>query len=344
MTRLNTTDEVDSDPTASTEPDGSGRVEIEGGDKLTSNPGGVAATSRGELSGGANGRLRRRGMLAVAGAALAIGAAACGVTEGRFNAINSEAEELKAENRRLEREINKLNNEQAAAAAESGGAEHEAAPSGEHPRAVPRANVVASFNPDVIFPEISERAYVDVKASVIGRVTLSEGVYVAPTASARGDEGGPIFVGAGSNLQDGVVMHGLETFEEDHGVIAKNLVEAHGSKYSVYIGANTSLAHQCHVHGPAMVGENTFVGMQALIFKAIVGTGCVIEPAATIISVSVPDGRYVPAGTVLTSQDVADDLPVITPDYGFATINAAVLHVNQQLAAGYGGLGEADGH
>ena len=30
------------------------------------------------------------------------------MTEERFNAINSEAEELKAENRRLEREINKL--------------------------------------------------------------------------------------------------------------------------------------------------------------------------------------------------------------------------------------------
>ena len=110
------------------------------------------------------------------------------------------------------------------------------------------------------------------------------------------------------------------------------------------MGSDTSLAHQCHLHGPAKVGDKTFIGMQALVFKASVGNGCVVEPAAKIIGVNVPDGRYVPAGTILTSQEVADNLPEVTPDYGFATINAGVIHVNHQLASGYGGGGGGGGH
>ena len=68
------------------------------------------------------------------------------------------------------------------------------------------------------------------------------------------------------------------------------------------------------------------------------------EPAAKLIGVTVADGRYVPAGMILTSQEDAGNLPFITPDYGFATINAGVIHVNHQLATGYGGGGEAGGH
>lgn len=39
-------------------------------------------------------------------------------------------------------------------------------------------------------------------------------VMVAPTAVCRGDEGTPIRIGGYSNIQDGVVLHALETIEE----------------------------------------------------------------------------------------------------------------------------------
>ncbi len=42
-------------------------------------------------------------------------------------------------------------------------------------------------------------------------------------------------------------------------------------------------------------------------------------------------------------QADADGLPEITEAYGLRNINAAVLHVNQQLAAGYDGRGEDHG-
>ena len=37
---------------------------------------------------------------------------------------------------------------------------------------------------------------------------------VAPTAVCRGDEGTPIHVSDLSNMQDGVILHGLETTEK----------------------------------------------------------------------------------------------------------------------------------
>lgn len=197
-------------------------------------------------------------------------------------------------------------------------------------------NVLTSFNDDVNKPVIDKSAFVHELASVIGDVKVGERVYVAPAASIRGDEGQPIYVGNDSNVQDGVVIHGLETMEEGK-AIEKNQVEVGGKKYSVYIGDRVSMAHQSQVHGPALVGNDTFIGMQALVFKATVGDGVVLEPGAKVIGVKIASGRYVPAGNVITKQVDADALPAITGTYPFKDLNKAVVHVNTQFADGYNG-------
>ena len=197
-----------------------------------------------------------------------------------------------------------------------------------------RSNVATGFNPDVEAPVIGSGSYVDRLASVVGNVSLGKGVFVAPFASIRGDEGQPIAIGDGSNVQDGVVLHALETISGGK-AIETNLVTVAGKKYAVYIGKNVSLAHQSQVHGPAAVGDNTFVGMQALVFKASIGKNVVIEPGAKVIGVTIPADRYVPAESVVTKQELADTLPEITDDYAYATLNDGVLHVNQSLAEAY---------
>jgi carbonic anhydrase/acetyltransferase-like protein (isoleucine patch superfamily) len=83
------------------------------------------------------------------------------------------------------------------------------------------------------------------------------------------------------------------------------------------------------------VEDDVFVGMQSLVFKTHVGAGVVIEPGCKLIGVTIPPGRYVPAGSVITLQTEADLLPTITEDYGFRTINEAVVHVNTSLAEAY---------
>lgn len=196
------------------------------------------------------------------------------------------------------------------------------------------ANVQTSFVPHSVEPSIDETAFVHHMGVVIGAVTLGRRVFVGPFASVRADEGIPIHVGDDSNVQDGVVIHGLETFEPGR-EITRNLHQIGGRNYSVYVGRRVSLAHQCHVHGPAVVQDDSFVGMQALVLMSVVGKGCVIEPGAKVIGVQIPDARYVPANAVIRSQEEADNLGAVTRDYPFCNLNQAVVHVNVQLAQGY---------
>jgi carbonic anhydrase/acetyltransferase-like protein (isoleucine patch superfamily) len=195
-------------------------------------------------------------------------------------------------------------------------------------------NVKTSFTPHVHAPALHRHDFIHPLAAVIGEVELGDEVFVGPGASVRGDEGGPIYIGNGSNVQDGVVIHALETFDNGH-VIEVNVVRVNGRPYAVYVGQNVSITHQAQIHGPASIGDNTFVGMQSLVFRAEVGANCVLEPRALVMGAKISAGRYVPAGAVVRTQAEADALPIIDEKYPFAHINDGVLHVNHALAEGY---------
>lgn len=195
-------------------------------------------------------------------------------------------------------------------------------------------NAATDFCVKEYMPKIDPTAFIHPLAAVIGHIFIGKRVMVSPFASVRGDEGHPIFIGDEANIQDGVVIHGLET---DHNgqPVESNLVSAGAEKYSVYVGKRVSLAHQVQIHGPAFVGDDTFVGMKALVFNAKVSSGCVLEPGCILMGVTVDTGRYVPAGTVLKEQQDADNLPNITDDYPLKNLNKGVVHVNTSLADGY---------
>lgn len=197
-----------------------------------------------------------------------------------------------------------------------------------------RPNVTTDFSAEVNLPVIKESAYLDPLASVLGEVIVGSDVYVAPFASIRGDEGQPINIGDETNVQDGVVVHALET--QSHGKAVPNRTyEVNGKPYAVYIGRRVSLAHQSQVHGPARIDDDVFIGMQALVFKSWIGHNSVVEPGAKVIGVTIPPNHYVPAGMVVTDAATAARLPEITEDYGFKGLNEAVVHVNTSFAHGY---------
>ncbi|MGP8320852.1 MAG: DapH/DapD/GlmU-related protein [Methanosarcinaceae archaeon] len=202
-------------------------------------------------------------------------------------------------------------------------------------------NVLASFNCEVKNPDIDPTAYVHPQASVIGNVHIGTNVMISQGASVRGDEGQPIYIGDNSNIQDGVVLHALKT-EEYGKALENNLIEVDDKKYAVYVGDRVSMVHQSHVHGPAKVGDDTFIGMQSFVFEATVGNNCVLEPICAVIGVTIPDGRYVPAGTVVTTQAQANTLPVITGDYAYKITNEAVVNASKQLAKKYNGQFNGD--
>mgnify|MGYP001555356451 CR=1 FL=1 len=199
-------------------------------------------------------------------------------------------------------------------------------------------NVITDFSPEEYTPQLAEGAYVHPLGVAIGNITIGKNVFVAPFAAVRGDEGMPIHVGDDSNVQDGVIIHALET-ESNGKPVDSNIVTVDGNNYSVYIGKRISLAHQVQIHGPAVVGDDSFIGMKVLVFKATVGKNCVVEPGCILMGVTVPDGRYVPAGTTLRDQKEADALPEITDDYPLKNLNKGVVHVNTNLANGYAKAG-----
>lgn len=210
-------------------------------------------------------------------------------------------------------------------------------------------NVITDFNSNVSFPFMEESAFIHPFAIVIGNCYIGEKVFVAPTAVCRGDEGTPIHIGAFSNMQDGVVLHGLETTfnginidERRFSSTGERLLgndSRFDNGYSVFVGENASLAHGVLIHGPAYVGNNTFVGMESLVFDAKLGNNVAVGVASTITGgVEVADDKFVPPGSVITTQEQADALPErVGTDY--ENINSAVVHVNEKLAEGYGELG-----
>jgi carbonic anhydrase len=208
-----------------------------------------------------------------------------------------------------------------------------------------RPSVQTDFNPNVTSPRISKTAFVDPLAVIIGDCEIGKLVLVASFAVCRGDEGTPIHIGDYSNVQEGVFLHALET--TDHGKnIDDRRYSAQGSLlkandtgfkngFAVYIGDKVSLAHGTQVHGPAYVGNDTFVGMKSLIFNAKVGNRVAIGVSSTVTDgVTIPDNKFVPPGSIITTEAQADALParVGSP---YEKINSFVLHVNQELAKGY---------
>ena len=208
-----------------------------------------------------------------------------------------------------------------------------------------RPNIQTDFNPNVTDPTISEFAYVDPLALVIGNCEIGRLVLVAPFAVCRADEGIPIHVGDYSNMQDGVILHALETGSHGKNIDDRryssegSLLKANDTGFkkgfAIYVGDKVSLAHGVQVHGPAYVGNDTFVGMKSLIFNAKIGNRVAIGVSSTVTNgVTIPDDKFVPPGTIVTTQAQADALParVGSP---YEEINKAVIHVNQELAKGY---------
>jgi len=173
-------------------------------------------------------------------------------------------------------------------------------------------------------PKIHETAYVHSFSNIIGDVNIGPDVLVAPGTSIRADEGKPFHIGEGTNIQDGVVIHGLEQ---------GRVIGDDGAKYSVWVGENSSLTHMALIHGPAYVGNDCFIGFRSTVFNARVGHGCIVMMHALIQDVDIPPGKYVPSGAIITNQQQADRLPEVkAEDKDFAH---HVVGINDALRAGY---------
>jgi len=206
-------------------------------------------------------------------------------------------------------------------------------------------NVETDFNPEIKSPQIENDSFIHPFAVVIGDCHIGKMVLMAPTSVCRGDEGTPIYIGDYSNVQDGVILHALETTVDGQNLDGRRFSEsgdrllANDSRfdqgYAIFVGNRVSLAHDSMVHGPAWIGNDTFVGMKSLIFDAKVGSNVAIGVSSTITGgIVIADNKFVPPGSVIVTQQQADALPsrIGSP---YENINKAVIHVNENLADAY---------
>ena len=119
-----------------------------------------------------------------------------------------------------------------------------------------------------------EGHFIAPNAAVIGDVTLGENSSVWFCCVLRGDAE-RIEVGAGSNIQDGAVLHA------DPG-------------YPMVVGRNVTVGHNAMLHG-CTIGDGSLVGINAVVLNgARVGKGCLIGANALVTEgMEVPDGSLV---------------------------------------------------
>ena len=121
-------------------------------------------------------------------------------------------------------------------------------------------------------PQIDANAWVAESAVVIGNVEMAAGSSLWPTAVARGDLE-QISIGAGSNVQDGAVLHG------DPG-------------QPVRLGADVTVAHRAVIHG-ATLEDGCLVGIGAIVLNGVtVGAGALVA-AGSVVTKDVPPGTLV---------------------------------------------------
>lgn len=123
-------------------------------------------------------------------------------------------------------------------------------------------------------PQIDDTAWVAPTATVIGRVRLGEQVSIWYGAVIRGDLE-DIGIGAGTNIQDGCVLHADPGFE-------------------LQVGSGVSVGHNAILHG-CTIGDDVLVGMGATVLNgAVIGEGSLIAANALI-----PEGMKIPPGSLV---------------------------------------------
>jgi carbonic anhydrase/acetyltransferase-like protein (isoleucine patch superfamily) len=118
-------------------------------------------------------------------------------------------------------------------------------------------------------PVLGREAWIAPNATVIGDVILGDEASIWWNAVVRGDND-TITIGAGTNIQDGSVLHA------DEGV-------------PLMLGDRVTVGHLVMLHG-CTIGEESLIGIKSVILnRAVVGRHCIIGANSLI-----PEGKVIP--------------------------------------------------
>lgn len=142
--------------------------------------------------------------------------------------------------------------------------------------------------------------YIAPGAQIIGSVTLGAGASLWFNCVLRADDE-RIEIGAGSNVQDGAVLHA------DAGT-------------PTLVGSDTSVGHMALLHG-CRIGDESLIGNGAIVLDgARIGRHCIVAAGALV-----PPDHEIPDGSVVMGM----------PARVVRAVSAADLALIQQAAAHY---------
>jgi carbonic anhydrase/acetyltransferase-like protein (isoleucine patch superfamily) len=135
---------------------------------------------------------------------------------------------------------------------------------------------------------MGEGHFIAPSAAVIGDVIMHEKSSVWFGCVLRGDAD-RIEIGAGSNIQDGTVIHA------DPGC-------------PTTVGKNVTVGHNAMLHG-CTIGDGTLVGINAVVLNgAVIGKGCLIGANALVTEgMEIPDGSLVLGSPAKIKSQLSDE-------------------------------------
>lgn len=147
-------------------------------------------------------------------------------------------------------------------------------------------------------PHVGKEVYIDPSSTLIGDVVLGDHVSIWPGVIARGDMH-QIRIGAGTNIQDGSILH--VTHPSDY----------NPEGYALTLGRDITVGHQVVLHG-CTIHDSCLIGMGSLLMdgvtvesQVIIGAGSLVPPGKVLTSGWLWVGRPVVAKRLLTSEELA---------------------------------------
>ena len=137
-------------------------------------------------------------------------------------------------------------------------------------------------------PQLADSAWIADSAQVIGDVRLAADVSIWFNTVLRGDND-PITIGAGSNIQDGCILH------TDEGV-------------PLHMGERVTVGHQVMLHG-CTIGDESLIGIGAIVLNgAKIGRHCLVGAGALVT-----EGKEFPDGSMIIGSP-AKAVRQLTPE------------------------------
>jgi len=138
-------------------------------------------------------------------------------------------------------------------------------------------------------PVVHETAFVHPQAAVTGNVIIGRDVYIGPGAAIRGDWG-KVVIEDGCNVQENCTIHMFPGI-------------------TVTLHPSAHIGHGAIIHG-ATIGENTLVGMNAVVMdNVVIGKECIIGALAFLREgMEIPDRKVVVGNPAKIVKDVTDEM------------------------------------